>query len=117
MNGRIPWENRRFSPTAPRPSGGAVLQITAARWGPNPPLGSATDDNFVTTLMSRFGTTMTLHLRWRRTPMVDRAPLAAQLPGLDGSGDAHPLSGFRGPQVCSLVGITYRQLDYWALTG
>ena len=24
--------------------------------------------------------------------------------------------GFRGPQVCSLVGITYRQLDYWART-
>ncbi|MGH9295399.1 MAG: MerR family transcriptional regulator [Acidimicrobiales bacterium] len=26
-------------------------------------------------------------------------------------------SGFRGPQVCSIVGITYRQLDYWARTG
>ena len=25
-------------------------------------------------------------------------------------------SGFRGPQVCSIVGITYRQLDYWART-
>jgi DNA-binding transcriptional MerR regulator len=25
--------------------------------------------------------------------------------------------GFRGAQVCSLVGITYRQLDYWARTG
>jgi len=24
--------------------------------------------------------------------------------------------GFRGPQVCTLVGITYRQLDYWART-
>ena len=24
--------------------------------------------------------------------------------------------GFRGPQVCKLVGITYRQLDYWART-
>ena len=24
---------------------------------------------------------------------------------------------FRGPQVCELVGITYRQLDYWARTG
>ncbi len=30
----------------------------------------------------------------------------------------HPLreQGFRGPQVCSIVGITYRQLDYWART-
>jgi DNA-binding transcriptional MerR regulator len=25
--------------------------------------------------------------------------------------------GFRGPQVCALIGITYRQLDYWARTG
>jgi DNA-binding transcriptional MerR regulator len=24
--------------------------------------------------------------------------------------------GYRGPQVCSVVGITYRQLDYWART-
>jgi len=25
--------------------------------------------------------------------------------------------GYRAPQVCNLVGITYRQLDYWARTG
>ena len=25
-------------------------------------------------------------------------------------------AGFRAPQVCNLVGITYRQLDYWART-
>jgi DNA-binding transcriptional MerR regulator len=25
-------------------------------------------------------------------------------------------TGFRGPQVCDIVGITYRQLDYWART-
>ena len=25
--------------------------------------------------------------------------------------------GFRGPQVCKIAGITYRQLDYWARTG
>ena len=30
---------------------------------------------------------------------------------------AEPDQGFRGAQVCSLVGITYRQLDYWARTG
>lgn len=30
---------------------------------------------------------------------------------------AEPNEGFRGPQVCSIVGITYRQLDYWARTG
>jgi DNA-binding transcriptional MerR regulator len=28
-----------------------------------------------------------------------------------------PDDGFRGSQVCTLVGITYRQLDYWARTG
>lgn len=27
------------------------------------------------------------------------------------------IQGYRAPQVCSLVGITYRQLDYWARTG
>ncbi len=26
------------------------------------------------------------------------------------------IAGLRAPQVCSLVGITYRQLDYWART-
>jgi DNA-binding transcriptional MerR regulator len=25
-------------------------------------------------------------------------------------------TGFRGPQVCKIVGISYRQLDYWART-
>ncbi len=25
--------------------------------------------------------------------------------------------GFRGPKVCKIVGISYRQLDYWARTG
>jgi len=28
-----------------------------------------------------------------------------------------PIDGYRAPQVCNLVGITYRQLDYWARTG
>ncbi len=27
------------------------------------------------------------------------------------------VDGYRAPQVCNLVGITYRQLDYWARTG
>ena len=26
------------------------------------------------------------------------------------------IEGYRGPQVCKFVGITYRQLDYWART-
>ncbi len=36
-------------------------------------------------------------------------------PGL-ASGDEQSEVGYRGPQVCSIVGITYRQLDYWART-
>lgn len=35
--------------------------------------------------------------------------------GLDGMPDQ--LVGFRGPTACQVVGITYRQLDYWARTG
>ena len=31
--------------------------------------------------------------------------------------DQQDAPGYRGPQVCSIVGITYRQLDYWARTG
>lgn len=27
------------------------------------------------------------------------------------------IEGYRAPQVCKLVGISYRQLDYWARTG
>lgn len=26
-------------------------------------------------------------------------------------------AGYRGPQTCKIVGITYRQLDYWTRTG
>src|ERR1700744_1985053 len=34
---------------------------------------------------------------------------------LDGFPDQ--LTGYRGPTACQVVGITYRQLDYWARTG
>lgn len=34
------------------------------------------------------------------------------LPGLE----TGPI-GYRGPRVCKLVGISYRQLDYWTTTG
>ena len=30
--------------------------------------------------------------------------------------EQHPEHGYRGPMVCKIVGITYRQLDYWART-
>lgn len=32
-------------------------------------------------------------------------------------GDASERSGYRAPTVCKIVGVTYRQLDYWARTG
>jgi DNA-binding transcriptional MerR regulator len=38
------------------------------------------------------------------------------LDGLDAPEHAAVDDGFRGPQVCTIVGITYRQLDYWART-
>ncbi|HEY7947988.1 MAG TPA: MerR family transcriptional regulator [Acidimicrobiales bacterium] len=47
--------------------------------------------------------------------MVDRSPDTATASALNAVGQAS--DGFRGPQVCTLVGITYRQLDYWARTG
>ena len=47
--------------------------------------------------------------------MVDRVSKTAQLPGM--WDPAQNAGGFRGPQVCTLIGITYRQLDYWARTG
>lgn len=36
----------------------------------------------------------------------------------DAVGQVQPaaVDGYRGPQVCTIVGITYRQLDYWART-
>jgi len=38
--------------------------------------------------------------------------------GVPRNGDSEGAAlGYRGPQVCSIVGITYRQLDYWARTG
>ncbi|NHZ70498.1 MAG: MerR family transcriptional regulator [Proteobacteria bacterium] len=30
---------------------------------------------------------------------------------------SHTTHGFRSPQVCKVVGITYRQLDYWDRSG
>ncbi len=43
----------------------------------------------------------------------DRPPRVTQGSLLDDKGDE---VGFRGPLVCKVVGISYRQLDYWART-
>ena len=56
--------------------------------------------------------------RFTTTAAPDQEPPA----GSRGRGPATGLSsgpaeGFPGTQVCSIVGITYRHLDYWARTG
>ncbi len=45
--------------------------------------------------------------------MPEQSNEAVDSGGLSG---VRPDEGFRGAQVCALVGITYRQLDYWART-
>jgi DNA-binding transcriptional MerR regulator len=48
---------------------------------------------------------------------IEQESLDAALAGLTGAaGERGQEMGFRGPQVCKIVGITYRQLDYWART-
>jgi DNA-binding transcriptional MerR regulator len=57
-----------------------------------------------------------------RPPAVRARPVRSaqgRLPLEEGGDDGAPAweeIGFRGPQVCSIVGISYRQLDYWART-
>jgi len=46
---------------------------------------------------------------------IEQESLDAALSGVAGRGEG-PEVGFRGPQVCKVVGISYRQLDYWART-
>src|SRR5213596_2129151 len=46
-------------------------------------------------------------------PRLEQGSLDAALAGRDAGDEI----GYRGPQVCKIVGITYRQLDYWARTG
>jgi DNA-binding transcriptional MerR regulator len=53
--------------------------------------------------------------------MADARSGRVSQPALDGfdagsGAEAPKVAGFRGPQVCAIVGITYRQLDYWART-
>jgi Predicted transcriptional regulators len=55
-------------------------------------------------------------------PTITVPPVAADLPPLveqgvlSGEGEEWRDVGFSGPTVCSVVGISYRQLDYWART-
>jgi DNA-binding transcriptional MerR regulator len=46
---------------------------------------------------------------------TEQGSLDAALSGVGGGGEGAE-TGFRGPQVCKIVGISYRQLDYWART-
>jgi DNA-binding transcriptional MerR regulator len=49
------------------------------------------------------------------TTKVEQDSLDAALASLT-AGNGEQGEGFRGPQVCKIVGISYRQLDYWART-
>ncbi|MGH3440724.1 MAG: MerR family transcriptional regulator [Nitriliruptorales bacterium] len=48
---------------------------------------------------------------------MGRRMTAEEQLNLDGMGRDERRVGYRGPTVCDIVGITYRQLDYWARTG
>ena len=56
----------------------------------------------------------------RSTRASGRPPVRVEQATLPGTVDATAAGaeevGFGGPQVCSIVGISYRQLDYWART-
>lgn len=52
----------------------------------------------------------------RRQRSADVGKDAGQL-AFDVGDAAGAREGYRGPTVCKIVGITYRQLDYWARTG
>jgi len=45
----------------------------------------------------------------KRSPSAQQPPLTGMEPRVEEL-------GYRGPQVCNIVGISYRQLDYWART-
>src|SRR5256886_4045882 len=45
-------------------------------------------------------------------PRLEQGSLDAAMAGRDAGDEI----GYRGPQVCKIVGITYRPLDYWART-
>jgi DNA-binding transcriptional MerR regulator len=47
--------------------------------------------------------------------VATNATATAEATGLEAATEEDGL-GYRAPQVCRLVGITYRQLDYWART-
>lgn len=47
---------------------------------------------------------------------VVQDPLDAAFASVTSAAGGEEGEGFRGPQVCKIVGITYRQLDYWART-
>ncbi|MGH9183238.1 MAG: MerR family transcriptional regulator [Acidimicrobiales bacterium] len=48
---------------------------------------------------------------------AEGGPAGGDKAGGDRGGGDVVQEAFGGPQVCSIVGITYRQLDYWARTG
>ncbi len=54
--------------------------------------------------------------RRSRSSGAGASPSRVRQGTLDGFAPEPADAGFSGPQVCSIVGISYRQLDYWART-
>jgi DNA-binding transcriptional MerR regulator len=59
------------------------------------------------------GTTKRARTTARSQPLPDRVEQGVLAPESNGEWEE---VGYGGPGVCSIVGITYRQLDYWART-
>lgn len=49
--------------------------------------------------------------------MTEQVKSTRVVDGTLGGTATREAGGYSGPEVCSLVGISYRQLDYWARTG
>jgi DNA-binding transcriptional MerR regulator len=52
----------------------------------------------------------------QETKTAARGGVRVEQGRLDANGEAWDEVGYGGPQVCKIVGISYRQLDYWART-
>jgi DNA-binding transcriptional MerR regulator len=50
------------------------------------------------------------------TPLTDGLPPRVEQGVLSADDEQWAETGYGGPEVCRIVGITYRQLDYWART-
>jgi DNA-binding transcriptional MerR regulator len=87
----------------------------------------ATLDDLMVSMRAQENSLLRLEHLISESPAVDLTQMGSDIDAEAGvasgegrSENASPsgvVLGYRGPQVCKIVGITYRQLDYWARTG